>query len=162
MDAVGAPDDGGVLELYGALLQGFAEGYYAGADDGGGFFELEGLGGVDDVSGGEAVVEPAGVLGCVDVLGDGGGEGDDVMTDFGFDLVDAVYSEGSLVTDGVGGGLGDEAEFGEGLRGGDLDSEPAAVFVLVGPDAAHRGASVAGDHRYFPNLALEATAQWRV
>jgi hypothetical protein len=26
---------------------------------------------------------------CVDVLGDGGGEGDDVVTDLGFDLVDA-------------------------------------------------------------------------
>lgn len=162
MDAVCTADDGGVLELDGAVLEDVGEGDDAGADDSGGFLELEGLCGVDDVGGGEAVVEPAGVLGRVDVLGDGGGEGDDVMTDFGFDLVDAVYGEGSLVTDGVGGGLGDEAEFGEGLRGGDLDSEPAAVFVLVGPDAAHRGASVAGDHRYFPNLALEATAQWRV
>ncbi len=102
-------------------------------------------------------MEPAGVFGGVDVLGYGGGEGDDVVTDLGFDLIDAVYGEGALVSDGVGGGLRDEAEFGEGLGGGDLDGEPAAVFVLVGPDAGHSGASVAGDHRYFPNLALEVS-----
>ena len=105
VDAVGAADDGGVLELDGALLQGFGERDDAGADDGGGFVELEGLRGVDDVGGGEAVVEPAGGFGVGDVLGYGGGEGDDVVTDFGFDLVDAVDGEGALVADGVGGGL---------------------------------------------------------
>ena len=114
-------------------------------DDCGGFFELEGLGGVDDVGRGEAVVEPAGVLRGVDVLGDGGGEGDDVVTDFGFDLIDAVDGEGALVADGIGGGLGDEAEFSESLGGGDLDGEPAAVLVVVGPDAAHGGACIAGN-----------------
>ena len=108
--------------------------------------ELEGLRGVDDVGGGEAVVEPARGFGVGDVLGDGGGEGDDVVADFGFDLVDAVDGEGAAVADGVGGGLGDEAEAGEGLRGGGFDGEPAAVLVLVGPDAAHGGACVAGDH----------------
>ena len=50
-----------------------------------------------------------------------------------------------LVANDVGGVLGDEAELCEGLGGGDFYGEPAAVFVLVGPDAAHRGASVAGD-----------------
>jgi hypothetical protein len=156
VDAVGAADDGGVLELEGALLEGFGEGEDAGADDGGGFAELEGLRGVDDVGGGEAVVEPAGGFGVGDVFGDGGGEGDDVVADFGFDLVDAVDGEVAAVADGVGGGLGDEAEAGEGLRGGDFDGEPAAVLVLVGPDAAHGGACVAGDHRKLPGKWLEA------
>ena len=145
VDAVGATDDGGVLELDGALFQDVGEGDDAGVDDGGGFLELQGLGGVDDVGGGEAVVEPARVFGRVDVLGDGGGEGDDVVTDFGFDLVDAVDGKCALVADGVGGGLRDEAESGEGLGGGDLDGEPAAVFVFVGPDAAHVGSCVAGN-----------------
>ncbi len=115
VDAVGAADDGSVFELEGALLEGFGEGDDAGADDGGGFFELEGLRGVDYVGGGEAVVEPARGFGVGDVLGDGGGEGDDVVTDFGFDLVDAVDGEGAFVADDVCGGLRDEAEFGEGL-----------------------------------------------
>src|SRR5579872_2148031 len=87
VDAVGAADDGGVLELDGALLEGVAEGDDAGADDGGGFSELEGLCGVDDVGGGESIVQPARGFGVGDVLGDGGGEGDDVVTDFGLDLV---------------------------------------------------------------------------
>jgi hypothetical protein len=43
------------------------------------------------------------------------------VSDLGFDLVDTVYGEGSLVADSVGSGLGDEAEFGEGLGGGDFD-----------------------------------------
>ncbi len=97
VDAVGAADDGGVLELDGALLERFGEGDDAGADDGGGFAELEGLRGVDDVGGGEAVVEPAGGFGVGDVLGDGGGEGDDVVADFGFDLVDAGDGEVAAV-----------------------------------------------------------------
>jgi hypothetical protein len=50
----------------------------------------ERLRGVDDVGGGEAVVQPAGV--GADAFGDGGGEGDDVVADFGFDGVDA-YEE---------------------------------------------------------------------
>ena len=83
------------------------------------------------------------------MLGDGGGEGDDVVTDFGFDLVDAVDGEGALVADGVGGGLRDEAEFGEGLGGGDLYGEPAAVLVFIGPDAAHSGTCVAGNQGEF-------------
>ncbi len=83
------------------------------------------------------------------MLGYGGGEGDDVVLDFGFYFVDAVYREGALVADGVGSGLGYEAEFGEGLGGSDFNGEPALVFVGVGPDAAHLGACVAGDHRRF-------------
>ena len=120
--------------------------------------ELEGLRGVDDVGGGEAVVQPARGFGVGDVLGDGGGEGDDVVADFGFDLVDAVDGEVALVADGVGGGLGDEAERGEGLGGGDFDGEPAAVLVFVGPDAAHGGAGVAGDHAFSLRVKAEATA----
>jgi hypothetical protein len=162
VDAVGAADDGSVLELEGAFSQDIGEGYDAGADDGGGFFNLEGLRGVDYVGGGEAVVEPAGVFGIVDVFGYGGGEGDDIVADFGLDLVDVIDGEGSVVADGVCGGLGDEAEFGKGLGGGDFDGEPALVFVRVGPDAAHLRASVAGDHRLFLTRTGVTSAQWRV
>jgi hypothetical protein len=63
--------------------------------------------------------------GGVDVFGDGGGEGDDVVADFGLDLVDAGDGEVGAGGDGVCGGLRDEAEAGEGLAGGDFDGEPA-------------------------------------
>ena len=87
-------------------------------------------------------------------LGDGGGEGDDVVADFGFDLVDAVDGEVAAVTDGVCGGLRDQAEARESLGGGGLNGEPAAVLVLVGPDAAHGGACVASDHRLVDSCSL--------
>jgi len=73
------------------------------------------------------------------VLGYGGGEGDDVVADLGFDLVDAGDGEVAAVADGVGGGLRDQAEAGESLGGGGLNGEPAAVLVFVGPDAAMAG-----------------------
>ena len=83
----------------------------------------------------------------VDLLGDGGGEGDDVVADLGFDLVDASDGEVAAGGDGVGGGLRDEAETGEGLRGDGLDREPRAELVFVGPDAAHGRTCVTGDHK---------------
>ena len=144
MDAVGSADDRRVLEFKGAAGEDVGEGQDAFANFSGGFLELEGLRGVDNVGGGEAVVEPAGF--GADVLGNGGGEGDDVVLDCGFDLVDALDGEGGLVADGVGGFAGDDAGVGEGLRGGDFHLEPAAVLVFVGPDARHLGAGVAGDH----------------
>src|SRR6185437_10062580 len=49
VDAVGAADDGCVLELEGAALEHFEQADDAGVDDGRGFFELECLRGVDDV-----------------------------------------------------------------------------------------------------------------
>ena len=92
------------------------------------------------------------------MFGDGGGEGDDVVADFGFDLLDAGDGEVAAVADGVGAGWRDEAEAGEGLRGGGFDGEPAAVLVLVGPDAAHGGACVASDHGRDPGASR--TGRW--
>ena len=98
MDAVGAADGGGVLELQRAALEDFAEAEDAFADDLRGFHEGEGLGGVDDVGGGEAEVEPAGGVGAggLDVFGDGGGEGENVVAKFAFEGVDTVDGEGSV------------------------------------------------------------------
>ena len=84
VDAVGATDDGGVLELESAAGEDVREVEDAGADFCGGFLELESLRRVDDVGRGEAVVKPAG-LGA-DVLGDRGGKGDDVVPDLGLRL----------------------------------------------------------------------------
>ena len=102
---MGAANAGGVLEFDGSALEDFGESDDSGADNGGGLLKLEGLCGVDDVGGGESVVEPARGYRVCDVLGDGGGEGDDVVADFRFDLVDAGDGEVALVADGVGGGL---------------------------------------------------------
>ena len=113
------------------------------AEDFGSGLDLKGLRGIDHVGGGEAVVEPAGFR--ADVLGDGGGEGDDVVADFGFDLVDAGDVDFAALADGLGGLGGDDAVFGEGLAGGGFDFEPHAVLVFVAPDAAHFGAGITCD-----------------
>jgi len=107
VDSVSAADDRSVFELEGAALEDVAESDDASADDSGGLADLEGLRGVDDVGGGEAVVEPARVLGIGDMLGDGGRKGDDVVLDLGLDGIDAFDCEVALVTDSVRGILRD-------------------------------------------------------
>ena len=144
VDAVSAADHGRVFELPGAALEDFGEALQILRDDLRRLADEQGLRGVDDVVGGEAVVEPAGVR--ADDFGDGGGEGDDVVADFGFDLVDAFDAEVGALADGLGGVFGDEAGFGEGFGGGDFDGQPGAEAVFVAPDAGHLGAGVARDH----------------
>ena len=75
-----------------------------------------------------------------------GSEGDDVVADLGFDLVDAFDAEVGALADGVGGIFGDEARLGEGLCSGDFDGQPGAEAVFVAPDPGHLGAGVARNH----------------
>ena len=90
-------------------------------------------------------MEPAGVR--ADDFGDGRGEGDDVVADLGFDLVNAFDAKVGAFADGVGGVFRDQASFRQGLGGGDLDGEPGAEAVFVAPDAGHLGAGIARNQR---------------
>ena len=110
MDSVGAADHGGVFELPGAAFEDFGEALEILGDDLRRLADEQGLRGVDDVVGSESVVEPAGMR--ADDFRDGGGEGDDVVADLGFDLVDALDAEVGALADGVGGVFGDESGFG--------------------------------------------------
>ena len=96
--------------------------------------ELEGLGGVHHVVGGEAEVHEARLL--AQALGDGSQEGDDVVVADGHDLRDPVE-----VVAGVADRLerlpGDGADFCPALARGDLHGEPLVHLVLLRPDAAH-------------------------
>ena len=80
-------------------------------------------------------------------LGNGGGESNDVVLHFGFDLVNALRRSTGLFGDGVGGGLGNDAVLGKYRTGRRLHLQPAAILVVVGPDASHRGAGIALDQR---------------
>ncbi len=84
-----------------------------------------------------------------DLLGDRGGEGDDIVADFRLNLLNAGDVDGAAIADGFGGLGRNDAEFRERFGGGGLDLEPHAVFILFRPDAAHLGASVAVDHGWF-------------
>ncbi len=88
-----------------------------------------------------------------DDLGQVREEGDDVVLDLRFDLVDAGDVERgglALFPDFLCSVLGDDAEFGHGVGGVRLDLEPDAEFGFRRPDRGHRGAGVAGDQRRFP------------
>ena len=70
------------------------------------------------------------------------------MLDFGFDLVDALDgSAAALCAMASAADCGNDAVFGEDCAGGRLNLQPAAVLVVLGPDAAHRGAGVALDQK---------------
>jgi len=86
-------------------------------------------------------VEPAGLRS--DDFGDRGGEGDDVVADFGLDFLDALQAEIGALADGFGGVFGDNASLGQGFGGGDFHREPGAEAVFIVPDAAHFRAGVA-------------------
>ena len=143
--AVRAADHRRVLVLLGARTHGLGEPLEVGEDHVAGVAHLQRLRRVDDVRRGEPEVEPAGR--GPHLLGDGGREGDDVVLGGRLDLFDARDVEPAARAD-VRGGLGrDEARSGHRLGGRRLDREPRLVAPLVGPDAAHLGVGVAGDHR---------------
>ncbi len=97
VDAVGAADLDGVFELEGALLQNlgeFVQRFRRISSDAP--VRHQGLRGVDDIVGRQAVVEPAGCFGMPGgrhALGDGRGERDDVVPDLALDVLDAVDVE---------------------------------------------------------------------
>ena len=144
---MGPAHDRRVLELECTLLQHVQQCDNTGANDRRSLNQLQRLRRVDHVGRCQAVVQPARVLGRVDVFGDRGREGDHVVPDLGFDLVDAFDGEVAAVANSVGGRLRYEAGGGQRLRCGGFDSQPAAILILIGPDAAHLFAGVAGDHR---------------
>ena len=89
VDAVGSPDRGSVLEFEGAPLEDREQAYsIAVGNDGRGRFDLQRLRGVDDIVRSEPVVQPARF--GADLFGDRGGEGDDVVPDFGLDLLNSL------------------------------------------------------------------------
>ena len=88
-------------------------------------------------------------------------EGDDVVTGGLLDLEDAVHVDVGLFPDGLHGLGGHAAQFGPGLAHGHFHSEPGAVTVLQGPDAAHGGPGVALDHRYLTRKGSTKKRRWK-
>src|SRR5690606_34603262 len=85
-----------------------------------------------------------------------GGEGYDVVVNFGFDGVDAVFVEifrpaGLQVFHRFRGYV---PQPGEGLAGQQLHFQPAAVLGLVAPQGGHGGAGITGNHRLSPLPAV--------
>src|SRR5208283_3557524 len=97
-------------------------------------------------------MEPAaGVV--VNLLGDGGGEADDVMVERFFEFALAGDEAGQvgepLVGTGFhfgGVGLGDDALGGERLAGEQFNLQPEAELVFVGPDGPHLRSGITRNH----------------
>ena len=151
VDAVGAADAEGVALLDRPLDQGIAVGAGAGEQDRSRLLELQREGGVEDVGGGEAVVDPAAVL--ADRCGDDVDEGGDVVVGDLLALVDGLDGERGVLAAGARRLLGDDPLLRPGLRRRQLDLEPALELALLGPDLPDLGAGVAGDHR-LPSQAV--------
>jgi len=150
VDAVRAADLRRVLEFEGAALESPGELPASLDEHGRGLFQNERLRGIDDIVRSEAVMQPARMLGDTGrghLLGDGGGEGDDVVFGFALDRVDAIDIEARVFTQRKGGFCGDVADFGESLGGGELHFKPLREAVFVGENFAHLRACVAWDQK---------------
>jgi hypothetical protein len=99
---------------------------------------------VNDVRGGEAVVEPAALV--AELLGDGIDEGGGVVVKRRLELGDPLWRRWGRLGDARRGVLGHDSELGPGCCRRELDREPGCELPLVRPDPGHGRAGVAGDH----------------
>ena len=131
------------------------------ANEPGGLFDLQRLGGVDHVVGSETVVQPTGFR--ADLFRHGGGEGDDVVLDLGLDLLNAGDVDISVGANGPRGRVGHDAGLGQDLGGGGFDLQPHAVLVFFTPDPAHGRAGVTSDQPKPPQptyYSIVAASHW--
>ena len=99
MHAVGAADLHSVFELQGAPLQHGLEALQSGQQNPASLADLQGLRRIDDIVGGEPVVQPArrlGVTGGLHALGHRRGEGDHVVLDLLLDFENAGGIEAGM------------------------------------------------------------------
>src|SRR5579884_2055351 len=108
--------------------------------------DLERERGVDDVGGGEAVVEPAAFL--AEPLRDGVDERRGVVVERRFELRHALGRRRRRALRERGGRVRrDDAQLRPRGRRGELDLEPRGELALVRPDPGHGRTGVARDHR---------------
>ena len=144
VDAVGAADADGFFVLEAAFFKGGQNAVHILEQNVGGLRELDGEAGVDDITAGHALVDEARF--GADAFGDVGEEGDDVVFDFFFDLVDFRDAELGLLAGFRGDTLGDDAELFHRLGSVDFDIQPDFETVFRFPDVDHVGAGVTRDH----------------
>ena len=84
--------------------------------------------------------------------------GDHVVSHFGFDLGDASQVKVGVLAQRPRGVGRNFADLGQRLGRRQLDFEPLAVLVFVGPDATHLGPRVSGDQKEKTSLGLSWSA----
>ncbi len=140
VDAVGTANGRRVLEFDGAAFEHGQQGDQPDADVHRCLFDLQSLGSINHIVRGKAIVQPAGLGGHPlrsEALGNRGGEGDDVVLHFRFDLMNAGYGEAGFRGNRFSRGNGNDTVLGEHGAGSRLYLEPATILVLFGPNMAH-------------------------
>jgi len=89
-------------------------------------------------------VEPARVR--ADDFGDGGGEGNNVVLDLGFDFEDSFDVEIGALVDRFGGIFGNDAGGSQRFGSRNLNTEPGAEGVFAAQNAGHFRPRIARDH----------------
>ena len=146
MDAVRPPDADVVLVLLRARDYGLERALELVEEERARFAHLEREGGVDDIRGGQPVMEPPSR--GAELGRDGVDEGGEIVLRLALELRHALRGWRLGAGADLGDGLGrDRAELAPGLEGGELDVEPAREPVLVRPDPSHHGSGVARNHR---------------
>ena len=144
VDPVGTPHHRRVLVAQRLLPQHRQELPHVVQQERAGILELQRQPRVHDVRGGHADVHETGVV--TDGLGQAAQERDDLVVDLPLDLTDSGHVDAGVLTDARGGVPRHLAHAGQGLRGQNLDLQPLAEAVLLGPYPRHLGACVAIDH----------------
>ena len=145
VNPVAAADGERVLMLEGAALERLQQPLQVGMQDIAGARQLNGEAGIQDIRGRQPKMQETRF--GPDVLGDIGEKGDDVVLGFLLDLVNAGDLELRALADQAGRLLGDEAQFGLGVAGMELDIEPDLEFRLRLPDRRHLRAAITRNHR---------------
>ena len=133
MNPVRASHHRGVFVLVGTRLKDLHHPREVGDDDEAALLELQGIGGVEDIRGGESHMDEAGVVGP-HVFAHAAHEGDHIVAGDGLDFRDACHIESGPGADVLHAFQGDSAQLVPGLAGGELHLEPFLVTVLVRPD----------------------------
>ena len=143
VNGVAAPDGRHVLELMRPGLQRGEQALGTGEQQGPGFLELHGEGGVEHVGGGHTLMHEPAVL--ADEARQPGQERNDVVLHFSFDLIDggdvdiARLHALAHLPDRFGRALGHRTEVGLCLSRMGLDQVPDAELVCRFPDGNHVG-----------------------
>ena len=152
MNAMAAADAGRELMLVGAASDHREEFLDVGDEQVGRLHHLHGKGGVDDVAAGQAEVQPS-AGGIIDLLGDRGGEANDVVIQRLFQFLGTGRQGGGVGEAAIGPSLhpeevrlGNHAGLHQRLAGQKFDPEPDAQPVLVGPDRPHFGTRITLNH----------------
>ena len=141
------PMVGVLLEFVRALLERGEQLVGVGDQNVGGAFQLDAEAGVEHVGRRHALMHEAGV--GADEFREVRQERDDVVLHLALDRVDlgdVEFCGAAFFPDRLGGGLRDDAEFGQRVGGVRLDLEPDAELRLRRPDRRHLGAGIAWDH----------------